>query len=78
MFFFFYFVMTGLHSIHLIVGIGLLVVMLIPTLSGYFNEGYFNEGYFTPIRNVSLYWHFVDIIWVFLYAIFYIPGAHLR
>jgi cytochrome c oxidase subunit 3 len=73
MFFFFYFVMTGLHSIHLLVGIGLLIVMLIPTLAGYFNE-----GYFTPIRNVSLYWHFVDIIWVFLYAIFYIPGAHLR
>ena len=73
MFFFFYFVMTGLHSMHLIIGIGLLIAMLIPTLSGYLGE-----GYFTPIRNVSLYWHFVDIIWVFLYAIFYIPGAHLR
>jgi cytochrome c oxidase subunit 3 len=73
MFFFFYFVMTGLHSIHLLVGIGLLIAMLVPTLAGYFNE-----GYFTPIRNVSLYWHFVDIIWVFLYAIFYLPGAHLR
>ena len=73
MFFFFYFVMTGLHSIHLIVGIGIAIVMLIPLLSGYINQ-----GYFTPIRNTSLYWHFVDIIWVFLYAIFYIPGAHLR
>lgn len=73
MFFFFYFVMTGLHSIHLIVGIGLLFVMLIPTLLGSYNK-----DYFTPIRNVGLYWHFVDIVWVFLYAIFYIPGAHLR
>ena len=73
MFFFFYFVMTGLHSVHLLVGIGLLIVMLAPTLAGYINQ-----GYFTPIRNLSLYWHFVDIIWVFLYAIFYIPGAHLR
>lgn len=73
MFFFFYFVMTGLHSIHLIIGIGLVVVLLIPTLADYFSE-----NYFTPIRNLSLYWHFVDIIWVFLYAIFYIPGAHLR
>lgn len=73
MFFFFYFVMTGLHSIHLLIGIGLLLAMLLPTL-----DGDFNQNYFTPISNVSLYWHFVDVIWVFLYAIFYIPGVHMR
>lgn len=73
MFFFFYYVMTGLHSIHLLIGIGLVLVILIPTVTGYLNG-----TYFTPIRNISLYWHFVDVIWVFLYAIFYIPGAHLR
>jgi cytochrome c oxidase subunit 3 len=47
--------------------------MLIVTLTDRFNE-----SYYTPIRNLSLYWHFVDVIWVFLYAILYIPGAHLR
>lgn len=65
--------MTGLHSIHLLVGIGLLLAMLLPTL-----DGDFNQNYFTPISNVGLYWHFVDVIWVFLYAIFYIPGVHMR
>lgn len=73
MFFFFYFVMTGLHSIHLLVGIGLVLAMLVPLLGGTISA-----KYHTPIDNVSLYWHFVDVIWVFLYAIFYIPGAHLR
>jgi cytochrome c oxidase subunit 3 len=73
LFFFFYFVMTGLHSIHLIIGIGLVLLMAITTLSGYTDA-----TYHTPIQNVSLYWHFVDVIWVFLYAIFYIPGAHMR
>jgi cytochrome c oxidase subunit III len=73
MFFFFYFVMTGLHSIHLIIGIGLALAMLVPLL-----DGSISEKYHTPIDNVSLYWHFVDVIWVFLYAIFYVPGAHLR
>lgn len=73
MFFFFYYVMTGLHSIHLLVGIFLALLMIVPTLIGDIDE-----RYSTPIQNVSLYWHFVDVIWVFLYAIFYIPGAHLK
>jgi len=73
LFFFFYFMMTGLHSIHLLIGIGLVMVILYPVLLD--NIG---ERYHTPLDNVSLYWHFVDVIWVFLYAIFYIPGAHLK
>jgi cytochrome c oxidase subunit 3 len=73
LFFFFYFMMTGLHSLHLLIGIGLVMVMLYPVLLDNISE-----RYHTPIDNVSLYWHFVDVIWVFLYAIFYIPGAHLK
>lgn len=40
--------------------------------------GYIDENYHTPIVNVGLHWHFVDVIWFFLYDIFYIPGAHLK
>lgn len=73
LFFVFYFVMTGLHAFHMMIGIGLLVAMLYPVLLETVSE-----NYHTPIDNVGLYWHFIDVIWVFLYAIFYIPGAHLR
>jgi cytochrome c oxidase subunit 3 len=40
--------------------------------------GSFSERYHTPIELAGLYWHFVDTVWVFLFAIFYIPGAHLK
>ncbi len=73
MFFVFYFIMTGLHAIHMMVGEGILATMLLRTALGSFSE-----SYHTPIELSGLYWHFVDTIWVFLFAIFYIPGAHLR
>lgn len=71
LFFVFYFVMTGLHAVHMIIGIGLLSVLAART-----TLGRFNPEYYTPIEAVGLYWHFVDIVWVFLYAIFYLPGVH--
>jgi cytochrome c oxidase subunit 3 len=71
LFFVFYFVMTGLHAIHMIIGIGLLSVLCVRTTAGAFND-----IYYTPIEAAGLYWHFVDIVWVFLYAIFYLPGVH--
>ena len=71
MFFVFYFVMTGLHATHMIVGISILSVLLLRSALGTFNN-----RYHTPIVLTGLYWHFVDIVWVFLYAIFYIPGLH--
>jgi cytochrome c oxidase subunit 3 len=71
LFFVFYFLMTALHATHMLVGIGVLFVLLIRTLMGRFSA-----GYFTPVEMGGLYWHFVDIVWVFLYAIFYIPGLH--
>lgn len=73
MFFVFYFIMTGLHAIHMIVGIGILLVMLYRTLLGSFSS-----TYHTAVDLAGVYWSFVDVIWIFLYAIFYIPGLHLR
>lgn len=73
MFFVFYFLMTGLHAVHMFVGEGVLFAMLIRT-----GAGSFTSEYHTPVELTGLYWHFVDIIWVFLFAIFYIEGLHLH
>jgi cytochrome c oxidase subunit 3 len=73
MFYVFYFIMTGLHATHMLIGIGVLFALLVRTLMGTFSA-----EYHTPIEMGGLYWHFVDIVWVFLYAIFYLPGLHLR
>lgn len=71
MFFVFYFAMTGLHAVHMSIGICILLVLLFRNALGRFSA-----IYNTPIRMAGLYWHFVDIIWIFLYAIFYLPGLH--
>ncbi len=71
LFFVFYFIMTGLHAFHMIVGVGLLGVTWIRNLAGQFTA-----AWNTPVEIAGLYWHFIDIIWVFLYAIFYISGLH--
>ena len=69
MFYVFYFLMTGLHVVHLSIGIGLVAVLAVRTALGRFNA-----FYHTAIDVAGLYWHFVDIIWIFLFTIFYIPG----
>jgi cytochrome c oxidase subunit III len=73
MFFVFYFIMTCLHALHMTVGLGILSVLLFRTIIGTFSA-----EYHTTIDLGGLYWHFIDIVWVFLYAIFYIPGLHLK
>lgn len=73
LFYVFYFIMTGLHATHMLVGIAILSFLLLRTLAGSFSE-----IYSTPVDMTGLYWHFVDIVWVFLFAILYIEGAHLR
>lgn len=73
MFFVFYFIMTGLHAIHMTIGIGILLVMLYRTMLGSFSA-----VYHTAVDFAGVYWSFVDIVWIFLYAIFYIPGMHLK
>jgi len=71
MFFVLYFFMTGLHAIHLIIGIALVGVMA--TLSW---RGWFSGGGATQIEVTGLYWHFIDIVWVFLYPLLYLIDVH--
>jgi len=70
MFFSFYFVMTGLHALHMIVGLGIMTVMTI--LSA---RGRFSPQYYAPIEVSGLYWHFVDIVWIFLFPLLYLIGG---
>jgi cytochrome c oxidase subunit 3 len=67
LFFVFYFVMTLLHALHMVVGLGVLLVLLILSI-----RGRYGAEYFTPIEVAGLYWHFVDIIWVFLFPLLYL------
>lgn len=67
LFFGLYYVMTGLHGLHVLVGVCVLCVMLILIV-----KGRLNRMHFTPLENSGLYWHLVDIIWIFLYPLFYL------
>ncbi|ODS52151.1 MAG: cytochrome C oxidase subunit III [Acidobacteria bacterium SCN 69-37] len=71
LFFSIYFMMTGIHAIHMIVGLGLMLVIL--TMAW---RGRFSASYYTPIEMSGLYWHFVDIVWIFLFPLLYLLGAH--
>ena len=71
MFFVLYFFMTGLHAIHLIVGIGLMAIMAYLSY-----HRWFSGGGATQIEVAGLYWHFVDIVWVFLYPLLYLISVH--
>jgi len=66
-FFSLYFVMTGVHALHIIVGIGVLVWILIRNL-----RGEFSKEFFTPVDNVALYWHLVDLVWIYLFPLLYL------
>jgi cytochrome c oxidase subunit III len=71
-FFLFYYSMTGLHVIHMIVGIGLLIWQYIMASTGFFKHP---ERY-VYIEVMSLYWHFVDMVWMFLLPLLYFAGPH--
>jgi len=73
MFFNFYFGMTGLHAAHMVIGIGLLIWLCFPAWKGRFDADYHN-----PVEVVGLYWHFVDIIWIFLFPLLYLIGFHMH
>jgi len=64
-FFAFYFMMTGLHGFHILVGIALLSWL-------YFKADNFNSAYYTPVDSVGLYWHIVDMIWIYLFPLYYL------
>ena len=66
-----YFGMTGLHALHMIVGAGLLLWLI----KGSF-AGRFTPQYNTPVEIVGLYWHFVDIVWIFLFPLLYLIDRH--
>ncbi len=66
-FFAFYFMMTGLHGIHIVAGIGLLSWILMRT-----RKGEFSHTYYTPVDLVGLYWHIVDLIWIYLFPLYYL------
>ncbi len=71
MFFVLYFLLTGFHALHLTIGVGVLTVM---TAKAY--AGRFSETYYAPVEIAGLYWHFVDIIWIFLYPLLYLIRAY--
>ncbi|HKI06690.1 MAG TPA: cytochrome c oxidase subunit 3 family protein [Thermoanaerobaculia bacterium] len=71
-FFSLYFIMTGLHATHMIIGIGILAVLAVLAWKGRYDSTYHN-----PLEMTGLYWHFVDIVWIFLFPLLYLLGAHL-
>ena len=68
-FFSFYFAMTGMHALHMIIGLGIMLWM-IPRI----RRGTYTREYFSPVENFGLYWHFVDIVWIFLFPLLYLIG----
>ncbi len=62
-----YFLMTGLHGIHVLVGMGLIAWLFVRA-----RKGEFSDQYFTPVDLVGLYWHLVDLIWIFLFPLLYL------
>jgi len=67
-----YFAMTGLHALHMVVGVCLLTFLIIEA-----RRNRFSAAYMTPVDIIGLYWHFVDIIWIFLFPLLYLIDRHL-
>jgi cytochrome c oxidase subunit 3 len=66
-----YFAMTGLHALHMIIGLGIMTVIAIMAW-----RRTFDDEYYTPVEVAGLYWHFVDIVWIFLFPLLYLIGRH--
>jgi cytochrome c oxidase subunit 3 len=66
-----YFAMTGLHALHMIIGIAVVAALVVPAWRGRFDGAYHN-----PVEVTGLYWHFVDIVWIFLFPLLYLIGRH--
>jgi len=71
LFFSVYFAMTGLHALHMVIGLGVLAVLVAGA-----SRGAFGPHYYTPVELSGLYWHFVDIVWIFLFPLLYLIGRH--
>jgi cytochrome c oxidase subunit III len=70
-FFFLYFAMTGMHALHMIIGISILFALLYKAW-----QGAYTTGHTSTIDNFGLYWHFVDIVWIFLFPLLYLISRH--
>jgi cytochrome c oxidase subunit III len=71
MFFSLYFAMTGMHALHMLIGAGLLTWLLIANA-----RGRFTPEYNSPVEMVGLYWHFVDLVWIYLFPLLYLISHH--
>ena len=70
-FFWIYFAMTALHALHMIIGLGIMTWLLWRAF-----KGAFVPEYYAPVEMAGLYWHFVDIVWIFLFPLLYLLGRH--
>jgi cytochrome c oxidase subunit III len=66
-----YFAMTGMHALHMVIGITLLTILVIRAYGGAYTA-----GHIAPVENFGLYWHFVDIVWIFLFPLLYLISRH--
>jgi cytochrome c oxidase subunit 3 len=71
LFYWIYFAMTGLHALHMIIGIAILLPIMYQAW-----RGAYSPEYHAPVEIFGLYWHFVDIVWIFLFPLLYLLGAH--
>jgi cytochrome c oxidase subunit III len=70
LFLLFYYLMTGLHAVHLIIGIAIILILAVLA-----TRGRFSPGYYSPVEVGGLYWHFVDVVWIFLLPLLYLIGT---
>lgn len=68
-FFAVYFMMTGIHGLHVVIGMGLITWILLRN-----RRGDFSSRYHAPVEGVGLYWHLVDLIWIYLFPLLYLVG----
>ena len=73
LFFSLYFAMTGLHALHMVIGAGMLIYLIFQA-----RKGRYTAEYNTPVDLIGLYWHFVDIIWIFLFPLLYLIDRHMK
>jgi cytochrome c oxidase subunit 3 len=66
-----YFTLTGIHALHMVIGLGILTWLVIQA-----RRGRFHAAYNSPVELSGLYWHFVDIVWIFLFPLLYLIGRH--
>jgi len=71
LFLLFYWIMTALHGLHVTIGIAAVLTMFVLG-----KKGYFSAAYYSPVDVTALYWHFVDLVWIFLLPMLYLLGTH--